>query len=233
MENIPEDIYSKYPLLGIPLSGVSKRLTELTYNALCDQNPTKKEILNYFENNNNNRIGIFKYKENQLEAYVHVNDPILLWQYSPDELMVGLSKIEERFENGIYINFPKFIGLSTLKNDVARDLLFEDDILFIDVKNAYKIFSNRKQCKNAKIKTKEYFNYVINLLTGLNKINLMHFYLLVNATILKLLIDFDTMRLFEIDDGEDVTYNEYYERTYEEANKIIKLTLIKIDTFKK
>jgi len=61
----------------------------------------------------------------------------------------------------------------------------------------------------------------------------MHFYLLVNATILKLLIDFDTMRLFEIDDGEDVTYNEYYERTYEEANKIIRLTLIKIDTFKK
>lgn len=231
LENLSEDIYTKYPSLGVPLYSVSQKLNKLTLKTICDQMLTKNEILTYFDKETYNRLAIFTYKNNELKSYVHNKDPTLLWQYSPDELMFGISKIDDAFENGMYIDFPKFTrDFSTIKNDVSRDLDFENNI-FMDVKNAYKIFSFRKQCLNPKIKTKEYFNYVIDILTKLDKINLMYLYLMVNATILKLSIDFDTMRLFETDEGEEITYDEYYERTYEEANKIIKLTLLKIDTF--
>jgi hypothetical protein len=224
MDNIPSDVYTSYPSFGAPLSTVTKNLNTLTFGSRCNLMITKTEILNYLEKGNYKRFGNLTLTD-KVYAYIHVKDPYL-------KNIVSSGASYTHYDT-IYIKAPKYDGegqkytVNTLKNIVRNE-----KTNFVDIKTAYKIYSERKECtvinNYAKIKTKEYLDYIVDTFYDFKDRHVLYLYLLLNIIILKM----DRIVEYFENDSARITINGYYDgNRVKYAAEIILQLYQKIDDF--
>jgi hypothetical protein len=231
MNRIPSDVFKSYPDIGLPLIFLSKDLNKLTVGVRCDTYPATKELTLYIKNDNYTRLTIFFLysNTNYMKSLTHLHDPLLWESGYMNTIMMG--ELEVNNETGeIKIKLPTFeFGMS--KETITEEMENADEC-FVDVKNAYKIFSLRKDCliyeNYAKYMTIAYFNHIIDKLNSPEKIHLLHFYLIINAVSLEL---FDGAVVSQIvTDNKTINEQEYYNNTVTYANDLIELITDKINT---
>lgn len=211
MQTLPEDILNTYPIFATGFRSISKEMDILTLKTVCKQYVNKQEISLYLEKESYRRLGLFYLNETeQMYVYVHPNDPLLYSDHNFNIVMNGSAYIDEETGN-LEFRIPHF---GMVDKNVMKESLY-DYTHFVDVKNAFKIFSQRKQCLTkkdyAKDKTLNYFNYIISLFNKPGKLHLLHLYLITNGLLLKMDDAFIISELVNISVDDEVYYNETIE----------------------
>ena len=222
MHTLYEDIYTSYPELSRGLTNVSNELLRLSLRGACNSLIGRKELSKHIDYNSGNNVSVIlisdtieTYGAEIKMIYRHNFLDIMNYVSYTANISAGITEIP-------VMDIEEFKKSSEqyLPDDIDSE---ETTSVYVDVKTAYDIFSNRKQCLQypdyAKESTMNYLNNVVSTLS--NHLPTLSFYLVSNLILLDLPI-FTTM---------EELYDAINEESHEDLKNIIKEQLEEINTF--